>query len=668
MSASQPPDITNETEDPRTIVYDPADPFWHDTEEDDDDMEYMPAPEDGEDEEDEEDEDEDEELNFHDAAEILGGADIEVEFAEEDEDAEGDGNGTGSANAQRPVYITRDQIMQLLGHAGLGRIFAYDTSSRPGRRRRTVVDDDEDEESEVGTGYDPVGPRRKRGRGKEAFEKVPSDTGRELMDSGTFGSNFRPQDTLKRKKRLAYNIMRRELGLGGDGRQKNANRLLRQDMIPESTADTIIHYNKRCYSGQFSDDGNFFFSCAQDFRVRMYDTSNPYDWKYYKSVVYPYGQWTITDASLSPDNRFLAYSSIRSVVCLSPTDPENESDPNLLDFANLGTQNTRGFHTYFGIWSIRFSGDGREIVAGTNDNSVYVYDIERRQSILRIPGHEDDVNAVCFGDSQSPHILYSGSDDSTLKVWDRRSMGDGREAGVFLGHTEGLTYVDSKGDGRYVLSNAKDQTAKLWDLRKMMSKEKADRVDINAFTTRFEYRSNAYDDSMWRPHPHDCSLVTFRGHKVLKTLIRCHFSPQGSTDSKYVYSGSYDGSVYVWNMDATLAGKIDVLKATRNSRPRDPNMFAETYDFYGRHGGSWMTCVRDASWHPNAPVIAATSWNGWGTSQGTCTVHTWNDGMEDDEAEPVVGRRVNARLEHDERLQRSVDRPTMFYDDWMDED
>jgi len=183
-------------------------------------------------------------------------------------------------------------------------------------------------------------------------------------------------------------------------------------------------------------------------------------------------------------------------------------------------------------------------------------------------------------------------------------MGDGREAGVFLGHTEGLTYVDSKGDGRYVLSNGKDQTAKLWDLRKMISTDKVDRIDTQAYTTRFEYRSNAYDENDYRPHPHDCSLVTFRGHKVLKTLIRCHFSPPGSTDSRYVYSGSYDGSVYVWNMDATLAGKVNVLKATKNSRPRDPELLAETYDYWGRNGGSWMTCVRDASWHPHVPMIA----------------------------------------------------------------
>lgn len=46
-------------------------------------------------------------------------------------------------------------------------------------------------------------------------------------------------------------------------------------------------------------------------------------------------------------------------------------------------------------------------------------------------------------------------------------MADGREVGVFAGHTEGLTYVDSKGDGRYVLSNAKDQTMKLWDIRRV---------------------------------------------------------------------------------------------------------------------------------------------------------------------------------------------------------
>jgi len=119
-------------------------------------------------------------------------------------------------------------------------------------------------------------------------------------------------------------------------------------MIPSSKADTIIHHDSRCESGQFSDDGNFFFSCSQDFTVRMYNTSNPYDWKYYKSVIYPYGQWKITDASLSPDNKWLAYSSIKSTVCLAATDPDNDSQPYLLDFAAGAAVGRRQVHNGFG--------------------------------------------------------------------------------------------------------------------------------------------------------------------------------------------------------------------------------------------------------------------------------------------------------------------------------
>ena len=186
-------------------------------------------------------------------------------------------------------------------------------------------------------------------------------------------------------------------------------------------------------------------------------------------------------------------------------------------------------------------------------------------------------------------------------------MGDSREAGVFMGHTEGLTYVDSKGDGRYVLSNGKDQTMKLWDLRKMMSPEKASTINPRTYTRSFDYRFMNYSPEQFQPHPHDCSLVTYRGHSVLKTLIRCHFSPPGSTNSSYVYSGSEDGGVYVYNLDATLAAKLDVNETTRNSRPRnsDDYMRSYAYDDDGDGGSAaWKTCVRDVSWHPNAPVIA----------------------------------------------------------------
>lgn len=188
-------------------------------------------------------------------------------------------------------------------------------------------------------------------------------------------------------------------------------------MIPSGRAETTISFRSPIYSGQFSDDGDFFFACGHDFRVRLYDTSNPYAWKHYKTVNHPDAQWTLTDASLSPDNKWLAYTSFTPSICLTPTDPQDEGDPYTLD---LGGNSMTGV----GIMSVRFSGDGRELIAGTKVSrthgimtpSIAVYDIETRQTLHWIRGHDEDVNAVCFADKASPHILYSGSDDSMIKV------------------------------------------------------------------------------------------------------------------------------------------------------------------------------------------------------------------------------------------------------------
>ncbi|KAI4165162.1 MAG: hypothetical protein LQ342_001030 [Letrouitia transgressa] len=616
---------------------------WLDGDDDDDDMDYEPTVDDSEDAE-FFDLSEDTGIDFHDADDGLSG--VEIEFALDEEGDNGDQSGnepeieapraqhqTHNHASPAQIQVTHNQIMQLLGHTVLRNLFTrqrHRDDSYGGSRSR----------------------RGQRTTGSEKqFPQIPSEHGRALMNSGTYGSNEYYQDALrKRNVRLGRRLMHRELGLD-HGHPAGNPKFLSQDLIPSSNADMIIHYDSRCYSGQFSDDGNFFFSCAQDFKVRMYDTSNPYKWRYYKTVIYPYGQWTITDATLSPNNKYLAYSSIQSIVCLAPTDPGETGEPWVLDFSDMvGRSNRQRFGGRFGVWSIRFSGDGREIVAGASDHSVYVYDIESRKSILRIAGHDDDVNAVCFGDAHSPHILYSGSDDTLIKVWDRRSMGDSREAGVFVGHTEGLTYVDSKGDGRYVLSNGKDQTMKLWDLRRMISPEKASKINPSDFTTGFDYRFMQYSEAANQSHPHDCSLVTFSGHRVLKTLIRCHFSPPDSTNSRYVYTGSEDGSVYIYNLDASLAGKIDVNTATYHSRPKDPDL-VDQYELHSRRNNdSWKTCVRDASWHPNAPIIAATSWNGWGMSTGTCTTHSWNDGAEEDEGDPKMGLRVDQRLEENKKL------------------
>ncbi|CAI4218292.1 unnamed protein product [Parascedosporium putredinis] len=317
-----------------------------------------------------------------------------------------------------------------------------------------------------------------------------------LVYTDAYGEDDEPDSLLTPRRRLAV-LVEREYGnrpilMTRDQIQY----LLRRNRILEHVT---IYFREPVYSGQFSRDGNFYFACGADFKVRLYDTSNPYSWKHYKTVSHPWAQWTLTDASLSPDNRWLAYTSLSPSVCLAPTDPNDKGDPYALDLSSS-------------------SGTGGEWRSTSRGYASAYF----QTSLLRVKGHDDDVNAVCFADTSSPHILYSGSDDSVIKVWDRRSMGDRREAGAFVGHIEGITHIDSKGDGRYILSNGKDQSMKLWDLRMAMSTHRFENIGLRRNPT-FDYRWDRFREPDWFRDPNDNSAVTFRGHDVLRTLIRCHF-------------------------------------------------------------------------------------------------------------------------------------------------
>lgn len=616
---------------------------------------------------DDDDDDEDDDDDYEDAAEYEVEIEEEEEIEddeegaqegeEEDDDDEDEDDEDTFPDEGTPIpYLTRRQLNLLLQGETLHNVLLSVTDW--GRA-----------EARFG-----ARARRQNKRDPNRFPKVPSTDGRELMDSGVFGASELPERVnptilemaqdervgnpenmarLKssarveaRRRSLPMRLLDREMGRDGTyGGRAFEKKIMAQSMVPGTKADMVLRYDAAVYLGQFSDDGNFFYNATKDFHVRMYDTSNVNEWRHYKTVEHPMGRWTMTDASLSPDNRWLAFTSMMPQVCLAPTDPNDEGEPYLLNLSAASRDHEDTYFSPFAIFSVRFSGDGREIVAGTNDNTIVVYDIESRQILHRLQGHDSDVNAVCFGDKASPHILYSGSDDATIKVWDRRSLQDNRPTGAFVGHCEGITYIDSKGDGRYILSNGKDQTTRLWDLRKAMSYSDFEAKDPAQYTrySMYDYRYQTYGDDDFFKHKYDNSVVTFRGHRIERTLLRCHFSPAGSSDGRYVYSASHTGEVFIWNMDATLAGVIDVQQATDDAVLSALN-YEEREAEVGGHNttasadrprlrqhraNSSQLCVRDASWHPTEPILAASSFDSDTMESGLCTVHSCdliNDG------------------------------------------
>ncbi|MED6136675.1 L14B [Stylosanthes scabra] len=393
-----------------------------------------------------------------------------------------------------------------------------------------------------------------------------------------FGGNVRSRMGLPAS--TVRMLVGREGNYSGRGRFSSADKCHMLSRYWPTKGPWIVDRMKsRAYVSQFSADGSLFIAGFQGSQIRIYDVER--GWKVKKDISARSLRWTITDTSLSPDQQHLVYASMSPTVhIVTVGSAATRSIANVTEIHCGLSLSSDEDDDEFGIFSIKFSTDGQELVAATSDSSICVYDLGADKLSLRIPAHMSDVNAVCFAD-ESGNIIYSGSDDSFCKVWDRRCfVTKGQPAGTLMGHLDGITFIDSRGDGRYLISNGKDQTTKLWDIRKMSSNA----ISMGLGDEDWDYRWMDYPEyARHLKHPHDQSLATYKGHSVLRTLIRCYFSPSYSTGQKYIYTGSSDSSVYIYD----LVSGAQVAKLDHHEAP-----------------------VRDCSWHPFYPMLVTSAWDG----------------------------------------------------------
>ncbi|KAF9502238.1 WD40 repeat-like protein [Pleurotus eryngii] len=499
-----------------------------------------------------------------------------------------------------------------------------------------MLDDDDDDEDYVDDddGYedDEFGSWRRACHQWYPPHEEPQEAGEHLLMGGDFGpiaNKIASRRTLN--KNIAQQIRNRHF----NSRLLHPRETFSRDLVPNSMGTVVATFDANVYTAQFSEDSSFFYTCAQDFRLHVFDTTAmPNDvggrlptrgadpglqtsLRVKKSVQGHPGRWTITDANLSPDNERLIYASIAPTVYMTNIQDESSAQiPIPFSDPRPGRRDTYYSDDHFGIWSCRFSADGNEVIAGGN-GYIFVYDLLANRRTVKIHAHDDDVNSCCWADTASGNVLVSASDDTYLKVWDRRSLGSSQKpSGVLVGHTEGITYVSAKGDGRYVISNGKDQALRLWDLRKMRTSEELDRIGRNEFSApHFDYRYPNYPKPRRHAHPKDCSVMTYRGHSVLRTLIRCHFSPSETTGGQYIYSGSADGRIHIWSLDGTI---VQVLDRTSTY----PLSFDPSEPELGRPKGKHSSCVRDVSWHSHEPVLMSAGWDG-GRGGSSLARHEW---------------------------------------------
>lgn len=88
--------------------------------------------------------------------------------------------------------------------------------------------------------------------------------------------------------------------------------------------------------------------------MHIYDTSDEEieHWKDVKTLKASYARWTITDAVFSPDEKYVAYSSISNIVYLASTDPTDIRPPKSLNFDDREEEDWEG---NFGVPSFSLS-------------------------------------------------------------------------------------------------------------------------------------------------------------------------------------------------------------------------------------------------------------------------------------------------------------------------
>ncbi|XP_061661749.1 DDB1- and CUL4-associated factor 11 isoform X4 [Syngnathoides biaculeatus] len=267
---------------------------------------------------------------------------------------------------------------------------------------------------------------------------------------------------MKGKASFTYMLTEREQGrCRGSSFSHGECSRIRSHFLPNYVSHKATYHHK-AFCGVYSEDGNMFLSACQDQNIRLYDTSRGRFLLRQTLKARDVG-WSVLDVCFTPDAQHVLYSSWSDYIHLCSINGDS-GDHTALD---LNPDERR-----FCVFSLAASTDGKEILGGANDGCLYVFDLEQNKRTLKIDAHEDDVNAVAFADNSS-QLLFSGSDDALCKVWDRRTLREDlpQPVGQLAGHRDGITFIHSKGDARYLISNSKDQSIKLWDVRKFSPKE-----------------------------------------------------------------------------------------------------------------------------------------------------------------------------------------------------
>ncbi|WP_437948078.1 PQQ-binding-like beta-propeller repeat protein [Sorangium sp. So ce296] len=189
------------------------------------------------------------------------------------------------------------------------------------------------------------------------------------------------------------------------------------------------------------------------------------------------------------------------------------------------------------------SPDGQHIVSGSDDTTLKVWDLETGKLLSTLQGHSSWVNACAL--SPDGQRIVSASSDRTLKIWD---LATGRLLSTLQGHSDWVRACALSPDGQRIVSASDDATLKVWDLAtgKLLYTLEGHSGGVKACALspdgqRIVSASNDTTLKVW-----DLAtgrlLHTLKGHS--EGVKACALSPDGQR----IISASGDTTLKVWDL------------------------------------------------------------------------------------------------------------------------
>jgi WD40 repeat protein len=104
------------------------------------------------------------------------------------------------------------------------------------------------------------------------------------------------------------------------------------------------------------------------------------------------------------------------------------------------------------IYRANFSPDGKHVVTGGTDGTVFVWETATGKSIAALIGHGGgDINSAQF--SRDGKFIVTASDDHTARIWEANT---GRQLMILRGNIQGVRAAEFSPDDKFVVTSGSD--------------------------------------------------------------------------------------------------------------------------------------------------------------------------------------------------------------------